>query len=133
MGKVVVHGVGIRPGRPVGMGYVEEGEKRTPVVFLPGFPDACAVGAMLFVERAVRKIGRYPPMLYASESAVLSTEASGQRAARSIVKVVVRDGKATPVPTVGPATEEGEYAYLIVPEGTKCLPGGERVELRFLE
>jgi molybdopterin molybdotransferase len=72
MGKVVVHGVGIRPGRPVGMGYVEEGDRRAPIIFLPGFPDACAVGAMLFVDRAVRKLGRYPPSRYASDTAVLS-------------------------------------------------------------
>lgn len=132
MGKVVVHGVGIRPGRPVGMGYVEEGGKRTPIVFLPGFPDACAVGAMIFVERAVRKLGRYPPMRYPRESAVLTTGAKGQKAARSIVKVRVRDGKATPVATVGPATDEGEYAYFFAPEGGD-LPDDERVDLRFLE
>ena len=133
MGQVVVHGVGIRPGRPVGMGFVEEGGKRTPVVFLPGFPDACAVGAMLFVERAVRKLGRYPPMRYAGDSAVLTAGASGQKAARSIVKVRVRDGVATPVGTVAPATGEGEYAYLIVPEGNDSLRDGQRVDVRFLE
>jgi molybdopterin molybdotransferase len=133
MGKVVVHGVGIRPGRPVGMGYVENDDKRTPIIFLPGFPDACAVSTMLFVEKAVRKLGRYPPLRYACESAVPTAAASIQRAARSIVKVRVHDGKATPVATVGPAAEEGEYAYFIVPEGGDGLRDGQRVDLCFLE
>jgi molybdopterin molybdotransferase len=133
MGRVVVQGVGMRPGRPVGMGYVEEGSKRAPVVFLPGFPDACAAGAMFFVQHAVRKLGRYPPMRYAQGSAVLAAEASGQRAARSIVKVRVCDGEATPVGMVGPAPEGGEYAYLIVPEGGGGLRGGQRVDLLFME
>ncbi len=133
MGEVVVHGVGIRPGRPVGMGYVSGGSQRTPIVFLPGFPDACAVGAMLFVQHAVRKLGRYPPLRYACESAVLTTKASGQQAARSIVKVLLRDGKATPVATVGSAPEKGEYAYFIVPEGGKGLKDGQRIDLCFME
>jgi molybdopterin molybdotransferase len=133
MGKVVVHGVGIRPGRPMGMGYVEEGDRRTPIIFLPGFPDACAVGAMLFVDRAVRKLGRYPPSRYVSSTAVLSGEGPGPRASRPIVKVRVHDGRATPVGTVGPTPEGGEYAYIIVPGGGARLCDGQRVELHFLE
>jgi len=38
MGKVLVHGVGLKPGRPAGMGYIEENGRRVPIVFLPGFP-----------------------------------------------------------------------------------------------
>jgi molybdopterin molybdotransferase len=133
MGKVVVHGVGIRPGRPVGMGYVEDGDRRTPIIFLPGFPDACAVSAMLFVDRAVRKLGRYPPSRYVTGTAVLSGEGPGPRASRSFVKVRVHDGKATPVGTVGPTPDDGEYAYIIVPEGCTSLCDGQPVEFHFLE
>lgn len=133
MGRVVVHGVGIRPGRPVGMGYVEAGARRTPVVFLPGFPDACAVGAMLFVERAVRKLGHYPPPRYAACTAVLDGDGPGPRASRSIVKVRVHDGRATPVGTVGPAPDAGEYAYVIVPEDGKGYHDGCPVDVHFLE
>jgi molybdopterin molybdotransferase len=100
---------------------------------LPGFPDACAVSAMFFVERAVRKLGRYPPLRYPVDTAVLSGEGPGPRASRSIVKVRARDGRATPVGTVGPTPEEGEYAYIIVPEGDGGPGEGQPVELRFLE
>ncbi|HEY3274097.1 MAG TPA: molybdopterin molybdotransferase MoeA [Methanocella sp.] len=133
MGKVVVHGVGIRPGRPVGMGYVEDGDKRTPIVFLPGFPDACAVGAILFVNHAVRKLGRYPPSRYASATAVLSGEGPVPRASRSFVKVRVHADRATPVGTVGPTPCDGEYAYMIVPEKDERFKDGQPVDLLFLE
>jgi molybdopterin molybdotransferase len=133
LGKVVVHGVGIRPGRPVGMGYVEEGDRKTPIVFLPGFPDACAVSAMLFVDRAVRKLGRYPPSRYVSGRADLSGDGPGPRASRSFVKVRVHEGKATPVGTVGPTPGEGEYAYMIVPEADERCRDGQPVDLLFLE
>ncbi len=133
MGKVVVHGVGIRPGRPVGMGYVEEGGRRTPIVFLPGFPDACAVSAMLFVDRAVRKLGRYPPSRYVSSTAVLSGEGPGPRASRSIVKVRVHDSRAIPVSTVGPTPCEGDFAYVFVPENDGSLRAGSKVDIIYLE
>ncbi|MGA9140593.1 MAG: molybdopterin molybdotransferase MoeA [Methanocella sp.] len=133
MGRVVVHGVGIRPGRPVGMGYVEEGDRKTPIVFLPGFPDACAVGAMIFVDRAVRKLGRYPSSRYVRDTAVLSGKGPGPRASRSFVKVRVHDGKATPVGTVGPTPCDGEYAYMIVPEEDDCCRDGQPVDILFLE
>ena len=132
MGKIVVHGVGMRPGRPVGMGYVEEGERRTPIVFLPGFPDACAVSAMFFVCPAVRKLGRYPPLRYPTGAAIVAgTNHIGHRS-RSITKVRVQDGKAMPVPTVGPAPLEGEYSYVITPENREHGEG-EKVELKYLE
>ncbi len=123
MGRVVVHGVGIRPGRPVGMGYVENGDKRTPIVFLPGFPDACAVSAMIFVDRAVRKLGRYPPSRYVSGTAVLSGEGPGPRASRSFVKVRLHDDKATPVGTVGPTPWDGDYAVYDRARGRRALQG----------
>jgi molybdopterin molybdotransferase len=133
MGKVVVHGVGIRPGRPVGMGYVEDGDRKTPVIFLPGFPDACAVSAMLFVDRAVRKLGRYPPSRYVSGTAVLSGEGPGPRSSRSFVKVRVHEGKATPVGTVGPTPCEGDFAYMIVPEDGGGIRDGSNVDIIYLE
>jgi molybdopterin molybdotransferase len=133
MGKVVVHGVGIRPGRPVGMGYVEEGDRKTPIVFLPGFPDACAVSAMLFVDRAVRKLGHYPPSRYVSGTAVLSGEGPGPKASRSFVKVRVHEGKATPVGTVGPTPCDGDFAYMIVPEDGGGFKDGSKIDILYLE
>ncbi len=74
MGKVLVHGVGLKPGRPMGMGYIEEGGRRTPIIFLPGFPDACAVGAMTFVEPCGEKARALP----ASEISFGYSRAVGQ-------------------------------------------------------
>ncbi|OPY27177.1 MAG: molybdopterin biosynthesis protein MoeA [Methanocella sp. PtaU1.Bin125] len=133
MGKVVVHGVGIRPGRPVGMGYVEEGDRRTPIIFLPGFPDACAISAMLFVGTAVRKLGRYPPARYVRGTAVMSGNGPGPKASCSVVKVCVRDGRATSVGTVGPAPFDGDFAYVFVPENDGGLRDGDSVDFLYLE
>ncbi|HMK47981.1 MAG TPA: molybdopterin molybdotransferase MoeA [Methanocella sp.] len=132
MGRIVVHGVGIRPGRPVGMGYVEGEGHRTPIVFLPGFPDACAVGAMFFVERAIRKLGRYPPMRYPTDRAVISGDGLAPNRTRSITKVMLNDRAASIVPTVGSAAYEGEAAYIVTSSG-EGYRAGDAVELIFLE
>jgi molybdopterin molybdotransferase len=133
LGRVVVHGVGMKPGRPVGMGYVEDDHRRTPVVFLPGFPDACAVSAMFFVDRAVRKLGHYAPSKYPKSSAILSGVKPASRKSRSMVKVLLQDGIATAVHTVGPTPYDGEYAYVIVPEDVESFVPGQTFEVEFLE
>ncbi len=133
MGKVLVHGVGLKPGRPMGMGYIEEGDRRAPIIFLPGFPDACAVGAMTFVSSAVRKLGHYPPEKYPSAMAVLSGKIRTFQGSRSISKVLVKDGKAIPVNTVGPSPYKGEYAYAIIPDDNREHGEGDLIELKYLE
>ena len=44
-----LHGVGIEPGRSIGVGAVGE----APVVVLPGPPVACLLGAVLFCRPAL--------------------------------------------------------------------------------
>ena len=133
MGKVLVHGVGLKPGRPAGMGYVEESGRRVPIVFLPGFPDACAVGAMTFVSSAVKKLGHYPPEKYPSATARLTGKIRTFQGSRSVSKVLVKDGEAVPVGTVGPSPYNGEYAYAIIPDDNKEYGKGDEVEIRYLE
>jgi molybdopterin molybdotransferase len=114
MGRVLVHGVGLKPGRPTGMGYIEEGGRRVPIVFLPGFPDACAVGAMAFVSQAIRKLGHYPPLKYPAGRGKLSAKIKTFAGAKSVSKVLVRGEEATPVSTVGPSPYPGEYAFVVL-------------------
>ncbi len=131
MGKVLVHGVGLKPGRPTGMGYIEEGGRRAPVLFLPGVPDACAAGAMVFMVPVIKKLGHYPPGNYSRASVVLSDDIPAFPGARTFRKVAVRDGKAMPVDTVGPSSYDADYAYAIVGEGG--CEAGDVVEAVFLE
>jgi molybdopterin molybdotransferase len=131
MGKVLVHGVGLKPGKPTGMGYIEAGGRRAPIIFLPGVPDACAAGAMVFMSPVIKKLGHYPPGKYPGVSAALSENIATFPGARTIRKVAVRDGKAVPVSTVGPSSYDADYAYAIIGEGGSDM--GERIDAVFLE
>jgi putative molybdopterin biosynthesis protein len=57
-GRLLVHGVGITPGKPTVLGFVGE----TPVVGLPGYPASAMVSCDLFLLPLVdRFLGRDPP------------------------------------------------------------------------
>ncbi|WP_181686989.1 molybdopterin molybdotransferase MoeA [Halorhabdus salina] len=61
IGEVVVHGVAIKPGHPVGFGTVDQ----TPVLVLPGYPVSCYVGAVQLLRPALaRAAGRDLPSIH---------------------------------------------------------------------
>jgi molybdenum cofactor synthesis domain-containing protein len=55
-GKLLFHGVQIKPGKPTLYGLVEE----TPVFGMPGYPTSCLSNAYLFLVPTIRKIARLP-------------------------------------------------------------------------
>ncbi len=56
LGQVLVHGVAVRPGKPLLVGRVGG----RPVIGLPGFPTTCMMQAHALVDPVVRRIGHQP-------------------------------------------------------------------------
>ncbi|WP_020222892.1 molybdopterin-binding protein, partial [Halarchaeum acidiphilum] len=56
LGRLVFHGVALKPGHPVAAGVVED----TPVICLPGYPVACIVNAVQFLRPALKRAGGTP-------------------------------------------------------------------------
>ncbi len=132
-GKVLVHGVALKPGRPMGIGYVDDKEKRTPIMFLPGVMEACAVSMLTFAGAAVRKLGRYPePHVYKGK-AVLTRGVRKFPNTLAVTKLFIEGNHATPVNIVGERSRRGEYAYLVAPENGGSYEEGEEVETIYLE
>ncbi len=52
LGKVLVHGVSIQPGKPVILGVVDE----KPVMGMPGFPVSAYIASRIFLKKAVLKM-----------------------------------------------------------------------------
>jgi putative molybdopterin biosynthesis protein len=50
MGKVLVHGVAVRPGHPVILGMLDVEGKSVPVIGVPGYPVSAALTGEIFVE-----------------------------------------------------------------------------------
>ncbi|WP_424358122.1 gephyrin-like molybdotransferase Glp [Methanocella sp. MCL-LM] len=136
VGKVLVHGVAIKPGRPVALGYIEAGGKRTPIVCLPGYPAACAIDSMVFVDPAVKKLGHFPAARYRTDKAVLTRKIPSEAGYRTYTRVSVEDGKATPLRTKGAGILSSVSladGYVIVPEDREGYDAGETVEVVYLE
>jgi putative molybdopterin biosynthesis protein len=51
LGELLVHGVAVRPGHPVILGMLNrgEGERRTPIIGVPGYPVSAALTCEIFV------------------------------------------------------------------------------------
>jgi putative molybdopterin biosynthesis protein len=61
-GKVLVHGIAIKPGHPAVLGLVEPpGTGAVPVIGMPGYPVSCSLVAELFLEPYLsRRLGLQP-------------------------------------------------------------------------
>jgi molybdopterin molybdotransferase len=136
MGKVLVHGVAIKPGKSVALGFVEAEGRRTPIACLPGYPSACAIDSMVFVDPAIKKIGHMQPSSYRVGKAVLACSIFSGHGFRTYMHVAVQDGMATPlwgkngsIVTAG----DREEGYVIMPEDVEGYEAGSIVDVTFLE
>ncbi len=58
VGTVVVHGVAIRPGHPLVLGWARRGERVVPLFGIPGYPVSAALAADLFLRPLLEQMGR---------------------------------------------------------------------------
>jgi putative molybdopterin biosynthesis protein len=72
LGEVVVHGVAIRPGHPLVLGFARDGERAVPLLGIPGYPVSAALCAELFLRPLLERLGRRDPAEERSFEAVLA-------------------------------------------------------------
>jgi len=141
LGEVLVHGVAIKPGYPVGLGVVQE----TPVLMLPGNPVACIVTAQQFLRPALKRAGHMPVEPVPTRSATLERKLPSEPGTRTFSRVETSEGDvdsddgeltATPVRTGGAgilssvALADG---WVVVPEQREGYSAGETVEVEHWE
>ena len=132
-GEVVVHGVSLYPSRPVALGVV--GGK--PVLALPGYPVAVAIGMSVFGEELVRLLcgieGRpVKPRLRGKLLRRLPSKLGLRHYARG--RVVIREGEVAiePVVTSGAgliSSLSSSDGFVVVSEGVEGYEAGEEVEI----
>ena len=129
-GELLVHGVGLKPGHPVGFGVVND----TPVVLLPGYPVSCIVGAVQLLRPALKRAGRLPPEPFPTTTARLDRKVRSDVGTRTFVRVRLdgTDGERTAVPTRASgagALSSVAFAdgWVVVPEEREGIPADEPV------
>ena len=129
MGEVLVHGVAIKPGKPVLIGRVG----RVPILGLPGFPTSCLFTGYLFAEPMVRALSGLPLSHRSRVSALLSTTVNSPPGKRQFVSVQAKGKQAIPVYRASSTITSMSRAngWIEIPEETTELVAGEQVEVTF--
>lgn len=128
LGKVLFHGVQIKPGKPTLFGLIDD----KPVFGMPGYPTSCLVNAYTFLLPAVRKISRLPE----EEEKIIRAKASRRIVStlgrRQFLTVKIEKGRAIPVfkesgTITSMANAEG---YIEIPENVDLIEKNEDVEVK---
>ncbi|EMA52402.1 molybdopterin molybdotransferase MoeA [Halococcus thailandensis] len=136
LGELLIHGVALEPGHPVGIGIVEE----TPVLALPGYPVAAIVTAVQLLRPALKRIGRLSRHPQPTTEARLDAKLPSEPGTRTFARVELNeegdDSIAVPVRTGGAGVLSSVAladGWVIIPESSEGLPAGETVAVEHWE
>lgn len=136
LGELVVHGVSLQPGTPVGVGVVAE----TPVLALPGYPVSCLVTAVQFLRPALAWVDGHEPQPYPTVPAQLDGKLRSEPGTRTFARVTLEQRpdngptwQATPLRVAGAgALSSVAFAdgWVEIPEEREGIPAGETVPVQ---
>jgi molybdenum cofactor synthesis domain-containing protein len=131
MGEVLFHGVQIKPGKPTLFGVAQN----TPIFGMPGYPTSCLSNAYIFLNPAVRQIGRLPPEHQNTVFVKISKRIVSASGRQQFLTVRIRNGIAYPVYKHSGAITSMAIAdgYIILPVNLDVIEEGETVEVTLFE
>ncbi len=136
IGDLIVHGVAVQPGHPVGLGLIDE----TPLAMLPGYPVSCVVNAHLFVRPAIRTLGGYRELPDPTREVELTEKITSTDGRRTITRVTLEQvgdtWLATPTMTSGAgilSSMAQTDAIVVVPESVEGYDQGATVTAEIWE
>ncbi len=124
LGRVLVHGVAVRPGHPVILGVIDlPAGKQVPIVGVPGYPVSSALTGEIFVEPLLAKwLGR-PPIHRPTMPAVLTRKVTSPAGDDDYLRVSV--GKVGDKVLAAPlARGAGMITSLVRADGIVQIPRG---------
>lgn len=129
-GKVVFHGVAIKPGKPTLFGVLG----RQLVFGMPGYPTACLSNAYILLAPVLRKMARLPQKEPASLRARMAKRVVSTTGRTQFLTVRLEDGFAHPAFKESGAITSMAFAdgYVIIPSDVDLLEKGEEVTVYIL-
>ncbi len=134
LGEVLVHGVAIKPGKPVILAFCQG----KPVIGLPGYPVSAMLTAELFVKDVLYERQRLPIPAAQQVPAVLARQLSSHVGVEEFVRVSVGtiQGKTVAAPLSRGAgiisSLVKAQGVLVVSERSTGLPAGAMVQINML-
>lgn len=130
LGKVVFHGIAIKPGMPTGLGVIDN----KPVLMLPGFPVACLIALQTIFPEVLAKLTGVKVLARRGSivKAKLERRVPSQPGVRTFVRVLLENGVAKPVRSSGSGILTSMVranGMLIVPEEREGYEEGTVVDV----
>ena len=124
-GKVVFHGIAVKPGKPTLFGTVG----RQLVFGMPGYPTACLSNAYIMLRPVLRKMARLPDDPPASVRARMSKRVVSTTGRTQFLTVRLEDGVAHPAFKESGAITSMAFAdgYVVIPSDVDLLEKDEEV------
>ena len=91
-GKMLFHGVAVKPGKPTGLGIVNG----KPVFALPGYPSSCLSNAHLLLVPMLRRIARLGPKISGTLTMPLAARIASTAGRHQFYTVRIEKGRAVP-------------------------------------
>ncbi len=132
LGNLLVHGVGISPGKPAALGIING----KPVVCMPGYPVAGIVALYFFARAALRRLGHMPDEPDMTVRAVLSEKIASRTGYKTFARVRIESGKAVPLATSGAgilSSVSKADGFVIIPPNVEGYGKGEEVKVVLIE
>lgn len=127
IGKVIFHGVKLKPGKPTLFGKVGD----TVVIGMPGYPTSCLNTALRLIRPAIRNMAHLPEVKEATVDAVLDKRVVSSLGRQQYMTVKLDNGKAYPVyKQSGAITSMADAdGYFEIPENVELVDKGEKIEV----
>jgi len=126
-GKMLFHGVAVKPGKPTGLGIVSG----KPVFALPGYPASCLSNAHLLLVPMLRRIARLGPRVSRTLTIPLSARIASTAGRHQFYTVRIENGTAVPAfKASGDITSMSRAdGYIEVPADVNAVEAGTPVEV----
>ncbi len=125
LGRLLVHGVAVRPGHPVILGMIDLEERSIPIVGVPGFPVSAALTGEIFVkpllEKWLGKAPSVPEQLSARITRKINSRAGDDEYLRVAVGFLGDQALAAPL-----SRGSGVITSLVRADGLVIIPRGEQ-------
>lgn len=134
LGELLVHGVGLSPGKPAALGMVGQGQ--IPIVCLPGYPVAGLVVLYFFVRPAIRKLGSIPELPELILKKRLAAKISSKIGYVNFIRVIFEGDRARPLMGAGAGVLSSVAkadGYVLVPENVEGYEEGQEVDVFLIE
>ncbi len=132
MGRKLVHGVGLSPGKPTALGTIGD----IPVLCMPGYPAAGLVALFAFGKAAILKKGNIPQIPDITVKARLTGKINSREGYVSYARVILEGNTARPLMTAGAGILSSiakSNGFVIIPENVEGYEEGNEVDVVLIE